>query len=389
MKKFSLLKLVVVILAFALAGMASAQLSLSSAIYSEEKTNFEAPATLGMYIYARDERQYTFGSYNASCGIEPSIIRGSELDIMLVDFNTKIEEISLTFAHPLTLLDNERLKQMNEDDSIWCKGKKSDTAFLFSVDTRGLPPGHNVAILRCKTKTRNRHSFLVLIRWVTTGRETKDREFALMVQDPPYGGEGMSLENFMQVGLFSGFRPTRAVLPADPMRTINQVIPGQSSTAGSQQTQGSNVLPPDLDLPGSNNANNLLASQGGSGLPPDLSLPEAKKLPDFFIRFSNERLGREVGKLANGELEEAMRTPHGGNTVAISKAQATIYVWSDEFFEGEIRCGDNSVKLAVYRHSNGKYWARICGATSVLPDSKLVLKSGGHTRTIAFTPEVK
>jgi hypothetical protein len=390
MKKFSLLnKLVVVILAFALAGMASAQLSLSGAIYSEEKTNFEAPQNFQMIIYALDRRDF-IGSYNANSGIEPTIIRGVDLDIMLVNFNVNLKEVALKFVHPALLADQEQLKRLTNSEEGWAVGKRSDTAYLFSAHTSDLPPGHSVAVLRCKANTRTRHSFLVIIRWVSTGTERKDQGFTLMAQDLPPSAGQIPMSDLMQMGLFSGFRSRWATLPQDPMRTINQVIPGQSSTAGSQQTQGNNVLPPDLDLPGSgsSNTNNLLAQQGGTGLPPDLPLTQTKKLPDFSIRFSNERLGREVGKLANGELDEAMRVAHSGNTVAISKAQATIYVWSDEFFEGEIRCGDNSVKLAVYRHSNGKYWARLCGSTNVLPDSKLVLKAGLNTRTIAFTPEV-
>lgn len=371
----------VFVLSLLFASAVQAQLSLSGAIYSEEKTSFEAPSNLGMYIYAYEGREL-LGSYDASSGIQPSVIRGVNLEIMLINFNINLEEISLRFVSPAILADLKQLEKMTKEDEGWSVGKKSDTAYLFYVNTIDLSGGHCVAILRCKVKTRTRHSVIVVFRWVTTGREVKDKGFALMVQDLPPNAWNVSMQQLMQMGKFSGFRSRFVSLPEDPMKMMkimNQVIPGQNSSA--QQTV--NVLPPDLDLPDTS----ALSAKQETDLPPDLALPE----PNFIsiaAQFSDRFDDFEDGKLAKNELEKAMQNPNKDKYIEVYGKEAVIYVWSDDPFKGVIRRGDKSVELKVFRHPDGTYWARLNGPSDTLTGATLDIKSGTTTRTTKFIQEV-
>ena len=371
----------VVILSLFIASMSQAQLSLSGAIYAEEKINFEAPSNLGMYVYAYEGRNL-LGSYDASSGIQPSVVRGVFLEIMLVNFNINLEEISLRFVSPAILADRKQLERMNKEDDGWSVGERSETAYLFNVQTKDLSAGHCVAILRCKAKTRSRHSFLVVFRWVTTGREIKDQGFALMVQELPPNAGKVSMSQLMQAGMFSGFRSRYVNLPEDRMKIMNQVFPGQSSSAQQEQTQ--KVLPPDLDLPDTSE----LSVRQKNGLPPDLLLPK----PSFVsiaAQFSDRFNDFEDGKLAKNELERAMQSPTVDETIRVYGKEVVIYIWSDDPFKGIIRRGDKSVELEVFRQPDGIYWSRLNGLSNILIGSTLNIKSGDiTTRTTKFIQEV-
>jgi len=201
-----------------------------------------------------------------------------------------------------------------------------------------------------------------------------------MAQDLPPNAGHIPMGDLMQMGLFSGFRSRWATLLQDPTRTINQVTPGQSSTAGNQQSQGNVSLPPDLDLP--------VSGSQGSGLPADLPLP-GPKLPSFSVQYSSNPFTGEVGVLSEGELARALRSPHRENTGEVrDRRQAIVYIWSDRPFDGEIATKTRIVELETF-YAEGIHWARLTGSSSTLAGSTLTIRADGKTRTIKFTEEVR